>query len=88
MSKSYYLSLSFSCGEIWKIEEEIEKVLGNCDGSGYGFGARDMSYRFNNKQSLLASVRKVRRMPRRIKCEAWDISVEDDEKEVSLRGIR
>jgi len=40
MSKSYYLSLSFSSGEIWKIEEEIEKVLGNCDGSGYGFGTR------------------------------------------------
>jgi len=86
--EEYYLSLSFG-GDIWKIQREIESILGECNGSGFCFvdGKRDLSYDFTDKRSLFSAVRKVRRMPRRIKCKAWDTSVEDWKK-ISLRNVR
>lgn len=91
--KFYYLLLSFSASNMWEIEDEIKKVLGrSSDGSGCGFGTRDLSYYYKNLNSLKAAVRKVRAMPRRIKCEAWDNTNMDDYDadcpKVSLRGVR
>lgn len=85
--KEYYLSLTFG-GDVWKIQDEVEEILGDSSGSGFCLmtGKRDLSYDFNNLSSLKAAVRKVRRMPRRIKCEAWDM--EGDWEKVSLRGIK
>lgn len=91
----YYLALSFG-GDTGTIEEEIYNLLGISDGSGAGFGKRDLSYYFNNKNSLRAAVRKVRRLRRKIKCEAWEnninVSPDEDEyydqKPVSLKGIK
>lgn len=92
--KEYYLLLSFNANDdMWDIEDEIKDVLGRySDGSGCGFGRRDLSYYYDNLNSLRAAVRKVRRMPRRIKCEAWDYSNIDDDfdnfPKVSLKGVR
>jgi len=96
MNYKYYLVVSFCCGDIWKTQEEIENILGRSDGSGFGFGARDLSYYFNHLGSLKAAVRKVRRMGKKIKCEAWEyvrshdnFGVADyDEKKLSLKGVK
>jgi len=88
MKDKYYLDLSFS-GDIWKIQKEVEELLGLSDGSGCGFGYRDLSYYFNHKNSLYAAARKVRRMPRRIRCTAYEYINDDyDTKEISLKGIK
>jgi hypothetical protein len=89
--KEYNLVVSFIAGlDYGKIEDEIECVLGRSHGSGYGFGRRDLSYWFNNKNTLYAAVRKARRLGRRLKCEAWDETNSDEceSKRVSLRGIK
>lgn len=84
----YYLVVSFRCGDIWKTEEEVEKILGRAPGSGCGFGTRDLSYYFNHLGSLKSAVRKVRRMGKKIKCEAWEQVDEYEEKKISLRGVK
>lgn len=86
MENKYYLVVSFRSGDIWEIQAEVENILGRSSGSGCGFGA-DMSYWFNHLGSLKAAVRKVRRMPRKIKCEAWKQLDEYEQKKISLRGI-
>jgi hypothetical protein len=94
--KFYYLLLSFGAGaDMWDVEDEIKDVLGRySDGSGCGFGRRDLSYYYKNLNSLKAAVRKVRSLPRRIKCEAWDYTSIDGEDynfggpKISLRGVR
>ena len=82
----YYLCVSFRgpC----EIEEEIEELLGRAPGSGSGFGSRDLSYYFNHLGSLKAAVRKVRRMPRKVRCEAWENLDAYEQKKISLRGVR
>jgi hypothetical protein len=84
----YYLVVSFCGGNFYEIEEEVEKILGHAPGSGYGFGCRDLSYYFNHLSSLKAAVRKVRRWPRKIKCEAWENIDDYEQKKISLKGVK
>jgi hypothetical protein len=89
VTKEYYLEISFNAGmDYGIIQDEAEDLLGYSNGSGYGFGRRDLSYTFHDLNSLKAAVRKVRRLPRRIKCSATDITDGDNWKDVSLRNIR
>jgi len=89
MTKEYYLEVSFNAGmDYGIIQDEIEDLLGYSDGSGYGFGRRDLSYTFHNLNSLRSAVKKVRSLPRQIKCSATDITDDDNWEEVSLRNIR
>ena len=94
MAKKYYICVSYQAGlDYGIIQNEIEDLLGSSDGSGYGFGGRDLTWNFNNIRSLKSAIRKVRSLPRRIKCQAWEITNEeyddiDDYKEISLRNVR
>lgn len=89
--KKYYLAVSYEAGmDYGIIQGEIENILGYSDGSGYGFGRRDLTWNFNNIRSLKSAVKKVRALRRRVKCQAWEWLDDDycDEKRVSLRNVR
>lgn len=71
MENKYYLWLNIR-RNIEDTEEDIENILGPCAGSGAGFGSRDLSYYFNSINSLYSAVKKVRSLPRQIKCRAYE----------------
>lgn len=57
----YLLELVFPADEnMWVNDSKITKVLGLCDGSGYGFGERDMAYYFKNIKDLNRAVKKLK----------------------------
>lgn len=42
-----YVSFPLNCPDLWEIQEKIEKAIKRtCDGSGAGFGMRDLDWRF------------------------------------------
>lgn len=57
---TYALTISYS--GMGDADSKIEKVIGkSCDGSGFGFGARDMSFYYRSKKDMLAARRRLYR---------------------------
>lgn len=60
-NKPYYvLSLSYPADQYPAMDKKIEKLIGSRDGSGMGFGERDMDWTFDTKQEALAAWGKLK----------------------------
>ena len=87
--EEYHLSFTFSGKDVWKVQEEIENILGYSNGSGFDLSThkRDLSYDYECINMLKSDVRRIRKIPRRIKCEVWKFNGGERE-HISLKGVR
>lgn len=57
--KEFILNVCYASRYYPGYDRELEKALGDCDGSGIGLGQRDMSWYYKSKPALVKAVGKL-----------------------------